>query len=408
MASRFAIEHFRSSGVFSFDEIVAKAMSLAKELIQPSPRPVINMTGVILHTGLGRAALGPGPACNGHVAVEFDLETGGRGDRQDLVRGLLCELTGAEDAIVVNNCAAALFLTLRALCQDSEVVLSRGQMVEIGASFRIPDIVKESGCTLVEVGCTNKTRLSDFEAALSEKTTALLRCHPSNYRIVGFTEEPDARELASTAHDRGLLLIDDVGHGNLSDFSKFGLPRERTLRDSLADGADIVLASCDKLMGGPQAGVILGKTELVQKIGKHPLARAVRVDKLTLLALTAVLTTHAEGSAIELPIWRYARRPSELVKRDAQKLAKIFPWKAVVEPGLTEMGGGSMPGSGFPTWRVGLPAKSPEALLGWLRHQYTPIIGRIEKGKVWLDPRTCETEEVRYVSQILKGSPKDL
>jgi L-seryl-tRNA(Ser) seleniumtransferase len=198
-------------------------------------------------------------------------------------------------------------------------------------------------------------------------------------------------------------LIDDVGHGCLSDFSQFGLPRERTLREAVSDGADIVLASCDKLMGGPQAGVILGKKDLVREIGRHPLARAVRVDKLTLAALVPVLEAYAEGNEASLPIWKYATRPLAQVKQDAQRLARAFRGAAVVEQGFTEMGGGSMPGAGIPTWRAGLSAGSAEELLGRLRNQAMPIIGRIEKGRVWLDPRTCEPDDVKYTVKILNG-----
>ncbi len=367
----------------------------------------INASGVILHTGLGRARLAPAAevavalASQGHAAVELDLASGARGDRQTLVRELLCQLTGAEDALVVNNCAAAVFLSLAALAEGREIILSRGQMVEIGGSFRMPDIVVQSGCKLVEVGCTNKVRLSDYEGAITDRTAAILRCHPSNFRITGFTEEPSVTELAELAHRNGLRLIDDAGSGALVDTSKFGLPREPLLGESLKAGADVAMASGDKLLGGPQAGLIVGSHEAVSMIARHPLARAVRVDKLTLAALAATLQMYANGQADEIPTLCYLGKSLDEVKRDAEQMAVAFPG-AVVEQGLTEVGGGSIPGEGIQTWRCGLDSDSCDDLARALRMGSPPVISRIEKGRVWLDPRTMEPDEVATVCDILK------
>ncbi len=405
-AARAAVQA-AAGATASLDELVEDARRRASELSAPSLRPAVNMSGVVLHTGLGRARLAPSVAAHvaavldGHATVEFDLETGGRGDRQAHAEGLLRRLTGAEAALVVNNCAAAVYLALAAHGAGREVVLSRGQMVEIGGSYRMPDIVRQTGCRLVEVGCTNKTRLSDYETALTAETAVLLRCHPSNFRIVGFTGEPSARELAGLARDRGLLLLDDVGSGCLVDTARYGLPRERTLAESLTDGADLVMASGDKLLGGPQAGLLLGRSDLVAACKRHPLARAFRVDKATLAALEATLRLYAEGREEELPVWRYAARPLAEVNRLAHTLKRAWPG-AWVADGLTEMGGGSMPGRGLPTRRTAIPAESADELLSRLRRHETPVVGRIEQGVVWLDPRTAEPAEVRSVAALLR------
>lgn len=398
-----------SGGHVSEDELVREAESLCGRLEHPTARPVINMSGVILHTGLGRARLSEATskavqsASNVHTMLELDWETGARGDRLEGVRTQLQELTGAEDALVVNNCAAAVLLALTAHCAGRDVLLSRGQMVEIGGSFRMPDIVRQPGCRLVEVGCTNKTRLSDYSEAWTGETAAVLRCHPSNFRIVGFTEEPSARELADLAHERGSLLIDDVGHGCLVDTTTFGLPKERTLKEAVCDGADLVLASGDKLLGGPQAGIVLGRKDAVRTMARHPLARALRVDKLVLAALSQTLAAYQDGVETDLPTWRSAGKALDQVKEDAVALSQAYAGSSVVEPGETEMGGGSMPGRGIPTWRVGLEAGSADGLLAELRQGLPSVIGRIERGLVWLDPRTAESDEVKNVCTILRG-----
>jgi L-seryl-tRNA(Ser) seleniumtransferase len=387
----------------------AEAMALveAGRLMTPSLRGAINMSGVILHTGLGRARLAPEAAAQlalaagSHAAVEFDLESGKRGDRQEHVRGYLCDLTGAEDALVVNNAAAGVFLVLNALCAGGEVILSVGQMVEIGGSFRMPDIVRQSGCTLVGVGCTNKTHLRDYQEAMSEETIAILRCHPSNFKMVGFVEEVEPADLARLADDRGIYFIDDVGSGCIVDTTQFGLSRQATLQDSLEAGADVVIASGDKLLGGPQAGLILGSKDCLKEIKSHPLARAVRVDKLTLAALEATLRLYATGRATEVPTIKYLSRPAEEVRASAERMAAAAPG-SVLEEGLTEVGGGSLPGEGIRTWRVGVPSADADGVLERLRRYDPPIIGRIEDGRVWLDPRTAEDDEVAQVEKALE------
>lgn len=377
----------------------ALALDAAIELTRPGLRRVINASGVVLHTGLGRARLAQAAvaaiqeAATHHVDVEIDLASGKRGDRQARVAALLCELTGAEDALVVNNCAAAVFLTLAAIGKGGDVILSRGQMVEIGGSFRMPDIVRRSGSKLVEVGCTNKTRLSDYEEAIGTRTRAILRCHPSNFQVVGFVEEPSIAELASLAQAHGLPLIDDVGSGCLVATTKFGLPREPLFGESLRQGADLALASGDKLLGGPQAGLIVGRKHWIAKIARHPIARTVRIDKLTLAGLEATLRLYRNGQEDQIPTLRYLGRSLESVKAMATRLASAIPGSRV-EPGVTEVGGGSAPGTGVPTWRCGLPAKSANRLAQVLRTGDPAVVGRIEAGVVWLDPRTMEDDEV--------------
>ena len=417
-ASRHATGVARTLGesakkMLSEEEILEHAIMFAKKMSQPSLRPAINASGVILHTGLGRARLADEVAAHifavaqQHAVTEFDLETGERGDRQAHVRDLLRDLTGAEDAIVVNNCAAGLFLTLTALCSGSEVILSRGQMVEIGGAFRMPDIIRQSGCRLVEVGCTNRTRQSDYEEAITEETAAIVRCHPSNFKVIGFQSEVPASALAGLCRERGLVLIDDVGHGCIADTTKFGLPAHPTLRDAIVDGADIVLASGDKLLGGPQAGIILGKSELIKSIRTHALARAVRVDKLTLAGLEVTLRMYAEGRAADLPLWEAMGKPLPAIKRAAQSLGRAYAGSSVVAAGETEMGGGSMPGVTIPTWRVGLASNSADRLARRLRAANPPLVGRIEHGRVWLDPRTMTAAEVKIAQTILREVSND-
>jgi L-seryl-tRNA(Ser) seleniumtransferase len=379
----------------------------AERLRRRSLRPAINLSGVALHTGLGRARLADSVAehvravAESHAIVEFDEGSGKRGDRQDHVRDLICGLTGAEDAFVVNNAAAAVFLSLASLCGGREVILSRGQMVEIGGSFRMPDIVRQSGCKLVEVGCTNKTRLSDYAEAITDDTAAILRCHPSNFRIVGFTEEPTVDELATFARENGVLCIDDQGNGCLVDTSAYGLPREPTLIDSVRGGADVAIASGDKLLGGPQAGMIVGRREVLARIRKHPLARAVRIDKLCLAALEATLRLYVEDRVDEIPLHRYLGRPIEDVRGMAERLASSYRGGHVLQSGLTEVGGGALPGTGVETVRVGLEASDPEELARQLRAWDVPIVARIERDRVWLDPRTLDEDEVEIVQAAL-------
>ncbi|HEY0866649.1 MAG TPA: L-seryl-tRNA(Sec) selenium transferase, partial [Fimbriimonas sp.] len=410
-AARNAVERVRglaSEGVApSLDQAVSLARQEAELISKPVLGPLINMSGVVCHTGLGRARLAEEAVRSinhGYTALEFDLETGRRGDRQEHVRGLLRDLTGAEDALVVNNAAAALFLSLKALAEGREVVLSRGQMVGIGGSFRLPDIVRSSGCRLVEIGCTNQTNRSDYEGALGDATAAILRCHPSNYSIVGFTTEVPAAEMADVARAAGVLLIDDQGSGLILETTRFGMPRLPTVQDSLLAGADVVLASGDKLLGGPQAGLILGTGEAIAKIRRHPLARTVRVDKLTLSVLAATLRMYRDGREREVPTWRYLGRPLGEVLQGAERLRKAWSGEAVLDESVTEVGSGVPPGTGVPTWRVGLAASNPDELLASLRRSTVPIVGRIERDRVWLDPRTAEEDEIELACRVLSES----
>jgi L-seryl-tRNA(Ser) seleniumtransferase len=407
-AAREGIERARAGLLAGREvDVYAEASRAAEVFMAFTTRNAINMTGVVLHTGLGRARLAPTVAAHlaevasGHSVVEFDLEDGTRGDRQNHVRSLLCDLTGAEDAFVVNNAAAGVFLTLKALAEDSEVLLSRGQMVEIGGSFRMPDIVRESGCHLVEVGCTNKTKVSDYAERLSEDTGAILRCHPSNYKIVGFTDEPELGELVDLADAYGVWLIDDQGTGCLVDLARFGMQRVPTVPASVQAGSDVVIASCDKLLGGPQGGMILGQTEAIEAIKQHPLARACRVDKLTLAALEATLRLYTTGREMEIPTLRYLGRELAEVEEMARRLASVVPG-SIVEPALSEVGGGSAPGTDVPTWRVGLAAENELEIAQFMRTGHPPIIGRIEKGRLWLDPRTVDDDDLTVVEARLK------
>lgn len=408
-AVTFAREEAARGGSVDSAKVAGHAARIAEQLARPSLGPAINMSGVVLHTGLGRARIADeaadriSVAARGHSTLEYDRASGKRGDRQDHVSALLQELTGAEQAFVVNNCAAAVFLSLNALCAGKEVILSRGQMVEIGGSFRLPDIVRQSGCRLVEIGSTNKTRVSDYSQAITGDTAAILRCHPSNFKIVGFHEEPSAQDLSALCSEHGLVHIDDVGSGCLIDTTKFGLPRERTLREAVADGPDVVTASGDKLLGGTQAGLILGKSDAVGRIARHPLARAVRVDKLTLAGLEATLSLYAEGRHLEIPVWRYLARPLKEVEAMAKAIAKAWKGGTRIEPGKTEVGGGSMPTAAVDTVRVGLTGDDPDQIAADLRGLETPVVGYIEDHTFWLDPRTAESEEVKFVVSQLKA-----
>lgn len=347
-------------------------------------RRIHNLSGVILHTGLGRAPL-PAVVQAGYSNLEFSLDTGKRGDRQDHVRSLLCELTGAEDALVVNNGAGAVLLALSALCTKKEVLLSRGQSVEIGGAFRMPDVIKASGCKLVDVGTTNKTKAQDYSEAITSKTAAILQCHPSNFEVKGFTSSPTTQELADVAHKNGLLFINDQGNGALIDFKKYGIHEIETLPQSVASGADITIGSGDKLLGGPQCGIILGRKDLIAKMAKHPLARALRIDKTNLMALTTTLRNYSFKSFEEIPMFRCLNYSADTIKDWCET---ISPNGAEILESVTEIGSGAAPGQGVKSFSVVMGSKKPDALLASLRQ--CGLIGRIYKGKVWLDPRTAE------------------
>ncbi|MCY3917519.1 MAG: L-seryl-tRNA(Sec) selenium transferase [Chloroflexi bacterium] len=356
-------------------------------------RLVINATGVIIHTNLGRALLSKSAqaaivaAAGAYNTLEFDLETGKRGSRLAQASGILRDLTGAEDALVVNNNASALILILSALAKGKQVIISRGQLVEIGGGFRIPAIMSESGAELVEVGTTNRTRITDYEEGLSENSAMLLRVHSSNFKQVGFVEQPTLSELTALARGRGLLAVDDLGSGALMDTARFGLEHEPTIQESIAAGVDLVCFSGDKLLGGPQAGIIVGQADALAKLKRHPLARALRVDKLTYAALIATLEHYRRDEALEqIPVWRMISRSLDDIRTTAERWAAQVG--GAVVHGESTVGGGSLPGAALPTALLALECESPDRAMEKLREADPPVIARIADGRVLLDPRT--------------------
>ncbi len=388
------------------DELLARAAQLAAAWTAPTLLPVINASGVIIHTNLGRSPLSPAAiqamraVAEGYSTLEYDLEKGVRGSRSTHAEALIRRLTGAEAAFVVNNNAAAVLLTLSALAARRRVVISRTQLVEIGGSFRIPDVMRQSGARLVEVGATNRVHLGDYEQALDEGGAALMMmAHWSNFKIVGFTSEPSTAELVALAQARGVPLVDDLGSGTFLDTARYGLAHETTVPETLQAGVDLVTFSGDKLLGGPQAGVIAGKASLVARIKKHPLARAVRPDKLCLAGLTATLLHYVKDEAErEIPIWRMISARTEDLKARAEAwaadLRPTFGEAAVqVLPGESTVGGGSLPGETLPTWLLGLAVRSPKVFFDRLRRQAMPVIVRTQDNLVLLDPRTVLPEQ---------------
>ena len=391
----------------SVEAVAARvALHLEREC-RPKLRSVINATGVVLHTNLGRAPMAEEAAraaydaAKNYLNLELDLATGKRSARQDAVRDWICRLTGAESATAVNNCAAATVIVLRALCQGKEVIVSRGQLVEIGGSFRIPEIMAVSGAILREVGATNITRLADYENALSPNTGALLRVHTSNYRVSGFTKAVSLAELVALGKKHGVPVIDDVGSGALVDFTRFGLSGEPLPRESIAAGADLTLFSGDKLLGGPQAGIIAGRKQWIQKIEKDPLMRAFRLDKMTLAALEATLRLYLNESRAlnEVPVLAMLSIPlSELHARAegmAQRLNAAPGFRAAAREDSAYVGGGSLPDQTMPTWVVEVEADgvSETELARRLRTGETPVMGRLQGGKLLLDMRTILVEQ---------------
>lgn len=359
----------------------------------PSLRSVINATGVIIHTNLGRALLSTTAqqavqdvAAN-YNTLEFNLETGKRGSRYTHAADALCELTGAEAALVVNNNAAALVLLLSALAVGREVILSRGELVEIGGGFRIPDIMAQSGAHLVEVGTTNRTRLADYERAITEQTALLMRIHSSNFKLIGFVENAPLAGVSQLAHQHDVYLVDDLGSGALLDTSAYGLAPEPTVAESIAAGADLIVFSGDKLLGGPQAGIMVGRHEIIQRIKRHPLARAMRADKLCYAALSATLDHYRRGEAVqEIPVWQMIAMPLADIEARAQTWAQHVGGDVV--DGYSTVGGGSLPGTTLPTKLLALDVESPDALMACLRQMQPAIIGRIADGLALFDPRT--------------------
>ena len=385
------------------EALVESVLARAELLLQPTLRPVLNASGVIIHTNLGRAPLSREAMAameavsRGYSNLEFDLTGGERGHRQVHLETLLCQISGAQAAMAVNNNAAALLLALTALAKEREVIISRGQAVEIGGGFRIPEVMQQSGARLVEVGTTNRTYLSDYQQAITSDTAALMRVHASNFRIIGFVESTPLEDLVRLAHEHGLLLLDDLGSGCLIDTSQFGLAAEPTVQESVAAGADLSLFSGDKLLGGPQAGIIVGREELVARLRRHPLARALRMDKASVAALAATATHYVRGEALEkIPVWRMIAMPLATIERRARRWARAVGAPARILHGRSMVGGGSLPEEGLPTRVIAIPAhggRSVTELAQRLRLGQPPVIGRIEHDQLLLDPRTVAPED---------------
>ncbi len=396
--------------------VLERAGVLLGEATTPHLRAAINATGILLHTGLGRAVLpaavveGLTAELAGYVTLAVDRQTGERAERDALIEYILQELTGAEAATVTNNNAAATMLVLAALAAQREVIVSRGQLIEIGGSFRLPEVMRQSQARLVEVGSTNRTHLKDYRGAITENTAALMRVHPSNYRVVGFTQEVSLPELAELAHSRGLVLIDDLGAGALVDLGPFGLPHEPTVQESLAAGADVVLFSGDKLIGGPQAGIVVGRRPLVEKLRQHPLARAMRADKtcLMLLERTLHLFRRPERLAEVHPTYRMLATSLEALRARADavvaEVARTAPAVALrIRESVAFLGSGSLPTEAIPSIElaVSVPGLSATELARRLREDPAAVFGRIEAGCVRLDMRTITDAEGRVIAQTL-------
>jgi len=388
----------RGSGAPSDEQLAEQVLGLARLVLEPSLRPVINATGVIIHTNLGRAPLSNdaiaamAAVSQGYSNLEFDLQSGERGSRHTHLEAVLRQLTGAEAAIAVNNNASALLLTLSALAADREVIVSRGQAVEIGGGFRIPDVMRQSGARLTEVGTTNRTYLSDYESAISDATAAIMRVHASNFRVVGFTAAPSLREMARVAREHGVLLLDDIGSGCLLDTRQFGLAPEPTVAESLAAGADLCLFSGDKLLGGPQAGIIVGRSELIDRLRRHPLARAVRMDKASIAGLHATLLHYLRGEALtQVPVWRMIATPLAEIERRARRWARAIPGASVTD-GRSMIGGGSLPEESLPTKLVAVSGDVTQTAHR-LRTGVPTVVARIEADTLLLDPRTVQPGE---------------
>jgi len=392
----------------------AAVLARVHRLATPSLGPVINATGVVLHTNLGRAPLARVAIAAmtriaaGYSNLEYDVARGARGSRHSLCRDLLVELTGAEDAVVVNNAAGAMLVALSALARGGEAIVSRGELVEIGGAFRIPDVMARSGATLVEVGTTNRTHLRDYEVAVSSETRLLLKVHRSNFQVTGFTAEVAAQEIASVARARGAASLYDLGSGLLLDLGAWGLAGEPSVQEALASGVDVVAFSGDKLLGGPQAGILLGTRAAIEPCRKDPLARAVRSDKFTLAALEATLALYRdpERARTEIPVLRMLTEDIAQLERRAEALQRGVGVGAEVSEGASEVGGGSFPGVELRTWLVRVSSRqlTPDALTARLRQHDPPIIARIAADRVVLDPRTISSDELPTVAAAVRAA----
>jgi L-seryl-tRNA(Ser) seleniumtransferase len=401
-AARAVLERARDEIRAGFDpgDLTARVAAELRALRAPRLRRAINATGVVLHTNLGRAPVAEAAlerireVGRGYSNLEYDVAAGSRGSRQDHVAGILRQLTGADAALVVNNNAAAVLLTLAALAEGREVIVSRGELIEIGDGFRIPDVLARSGARLVEVGTTNRTRAADYEAAVGPETALLLRVHQSNFRVVGFTEVPTVAELARVAARHGVPLVDDLGSGVLVD-----VPDEPSVHESLGAGADLVCFSGDKLLGGPQAGIVVGRADLVERLRRHPLQRAVRADKLTLAALEGTLRLYLEPERAirELPVLRMVLEPAASVRTRAERLARLLDGS--VEETVGRAGGGALPLTELPSFACAVE----ESLAASLRAGEPPVVGVVRDGRLLLDCRTLTEAEVDEVAEAVRS-----
>jgi L-seryl-tRNA(Ser) seleniumtransferase len=405
---------------FSLDlaSAVGKVERLIKGLYRYSLRRVVNATGVILHTNLGRAPLCPEAlqrimeVGKGYSNLEFDLAKGERGQRYDHVSQLICALTGSEDALIVNNNAAAILLVLNTLAEKKEAIVSRGELIEIGGEFRIPEIMKKSASKLREVGTTNRTRIGDYEKAVNDKTGLIMKVHTSNFRIVGFTEEADIVSLVTLGKSRGIPVMDDLGSGCLIDLEQYGLQHEPTVREALATGIDVVTFSGDKLLGGPQAGIIVGKKDVLAKIKKNPLNRALRIDKFTLAALEATLMHYLNpaDAVKKLRSLKALTEPVAAVKKRAEKLItklqkeNFVSLKFSLHEDFAAAGGGSLPTQQIPTVLVAIKNKKMSAskMEEKLRKMEVPVIVRVDKDEILIDMRTVAEDEFRFIIEGLR------
>lgn len=382
-----------------------------RKLEESSLKKVINATGTIIHTNLGRSILSKSAienlnwACSNFVNIEYDIESGQRGHRDKITEELLRKLTGCEASIVVNNNAAAVLLCLNTLAKDKEVIVSRGELIEIGGSFRIPDVMQSSGVILREVGTTNRTYIKDYQDAINSKTAILLKVHTSNYKIEGSAYSPDISEIVSLGRKMGIIVMEDLGSGALIDLSKYGLPKEPVVRESVEFGVDIVTFSGDKLLGGPQAGIVLGKQSIIEQIRKNPLTRCVRIDKMTISVLFATLKLYIKGMEKDIPTIAYLTRPCKEIRKIAEavlsELSLILDGIAEVsvEDGFSQIGSGSLPIESIPTSYISVNPKdiSVDKLSALFRSYEVPVIGRIYEGKLFMDMRTIYEEDVKHI-----------
>jgi len=402
-AARHVVDEMRgqilTGGRYAGQEAVAERLALqAAALVEPTLTPVINATGVILHTNLGRAPLSAEVldamrrVGSGYSNLEFDLDAGKRGSRYVHAEDLLRRLTGAESALLVNNNAGAVLLALSCLASARSVVISRGQLVEIGGGFRIPDVMAQSGARLVEVGTTNRTRIGDYERGIDEDTAALMRVHASNFRTVGFTESASLEELVSLAHKRDLLMLDDLGSGTLLDTAPYGIEHEPTIQESVRAGADLVTFSGDKLLGGPQAGIIVGRESLIAKLRRHPLTRALRVDKTTIAGIQANLLHYVRGDAVQkVPVWQMMAMNASKIGDRARHLIQALGSlgeRCDVVTGESMVGGGSLPGELLPTYLISVQADNATRFARDLRLGRPSVVARVREGSVLFDLRT--------------------